>query len=247
MRIARFTLLLAACSGTDTGNPPVIDFRNSACHDQSYDVDKDAILQSLDEGPLVPDEHYKGLTCLVSERRTDALHLFVSNYVAACAEGVNWKPRVEERSDGGLDLILEDDDCQVGRCGSCLYDLDFELPLELASAREVHVYQQGCGSERHEIAATLSKPNGVACDYISTSALVFRARDETGERMLCGTDSSFGELGPCDANLACTQLDTAQPYGRCLRTCTTNTDCDALSQCTTGVCQLKATGLERVP
>ncbi|MET0286476.1 MAG: hypothetical protein ABW352_18485 [Polyangiales bacterium] len=241
MKIARFALLLAACSGTDTGNPPVIDFRNSACHDQSYTGDKDAILQSLDEGPLTPDARYKGATCVVSERREDALHVFVSNYEAACAEGVDWKPRVEERSDGGLDLILEDDACQVGRCGTCLYDLDFELPLALSTAQEVHIYQQGCGDQRHEIAAPL---DGVACDYTSVGALVFRARGETGERMLCG-DGAHGVWGPCDDGLACTEVGTQ--YGRCLRSCTQDADCDALSACDGSVCKLKSTNLVRVP
>lgn len=231
MKIARFALLFAACTGTDSGNPPVIDFRNSACHDQSYQGDKD--LQSL-----APDARYKGLTCVVSERHPDALHLYVSNYAAACAEGVSWAPRIEQRN-GGIDLILEDDTCQVGRCGTCLYDLDFVLP---PASGEVHLYQQGCGNERHEIAAPLE---GTACDYTSMSALVFRAVGDTGERMLCG-DGPYSAKGPCDPGLTCTQVNT-DPYGRCLRSCKSDTDCDTFSTCSDNVCKLNATGLVKVP
>ncbi|MDB4989872.1 MAG: hypothetical protein JWN04_5050, partial [Myxococcaceae bacterium] len=52
--------LLTACNGTETGNPPVIDFGNSGCHDQSYgqslpkSSDQGVISQSLDKPMLTP-------------------------------------------------------------------------------------------------------------------------------------------------------------------------------------------------
>jgi hypothetical protein len=233
---------ITACVGTDTGNPPVIDFRNSACHDQSYTENKDAILQSLDEAPLIPDPKYKGLTCFAFEQDANAIHLLVSNYKSGCESQLGWTPRLEERSDGGLDLILEDRDCATAACGWCLYDLSFDLPLELASDREVHLVQRGCEGAHPELSAqlALTQQSGVACAYTDANALAWRARGGTSERMLCG------ETATCDIGLTCTTVDT-DPRGRCLKTCTTDANCDALSLCTASVCQLKATGLTTTP
>lgn len=239
----RFALLfLAACSGTDTGNPPVIDFRNSACHDQTYSRDKDAILQSLDDGSLVPDPKYKGLTCFAFEQDAHALHLLVSNYKSGCESQLGWTPRLEERADGGLDVILEDRNCVTAACGWCLYDLSFDLPLELAINREVHLLQRGCEGAHPELSAQLAlgQQDGVACDYTDANALAWRGRGGTSERMLCS------ETGTCDSGLTCTTIG-ADTRGRCLRNCDDDTECDTLSQCTAGVCQLSATGLETVP
>jgi hypothetical protein len=254
MRVARFALLsLAACTGTDTGNPPVIDFRNSACHDQSYSTNKDVILQSLEEGTLVPDPRFKGLTCFVSELRADSLHLLVSNYMAACGSEGGWTPRVAERSDGGLDLILEDADCAVAKCGWCLYDLSFDLPREYATARSLHLYQQGCDGDPMEITTqlALTETEAAACAYTSANALMWKGRGDTGERMLCGSWPDGYETGTCDLGLTCSELTSdptwRQGGGRCLRNCATDIDCDGLSVCTSGVCQLKATGVETVP
>lgn len=232
MKITRIALLsLAACSGTDTGNPPVIDFGNSGCHDQSYD--KGLHLSSLEA-------RYKGLTCIAAAHDDGILHVQVSNYDSGCGSDRGWTPRAELRDDGGLDLILEDHDCAQASCGWCLYDLSFTLQLAQAPTGEVRLYQRGCDGSPQEKRAVFAQGADVACAYTNASALLWKGGDEGGERMVCGTYARDPNL-PCQQGLTCTPA--ASDGERCLRTCTSDADCDSLERCDAKVCRLSATGL----
>jgi hypothetical protein len=135
-------------------------------------------------------------------------------------------------------VILEDRDCTTAACGWCLYDLSFDLPLELAADRQVRLLQRGCEGTHTELAAelALTQQAGVACAYTDANALAWRARGGPSERMLCSDNTT------CDPGLTCTTINT-DPRARCLKNCTTAADCDPLTECTANVCQLKATGL----
>jgi hypothetical protein len=243
-----------ACVGTDTGNPPLIDFGKSACHDQSYTADKGVSLQSLDQAELAPDIRFKGLTCIDFERRDAVLHFGISNYVAGCGSDGGWTPHVEVREGGGVDLILDDGNCELLRCGLCLYDLSFDVELlQQVADGEVHLYQRGCDDVRAEIAAplALTRASDVACAYTQSAGLLARGGANAGERMLCGhwNGGDSRAAASCEQGLTCTELDVdtgAAAGGRCLRDCTSDVECDALSRCVTGTCQLSKTGLNHI-
>jgi hypothetical protein len=242
---------LAACTGTDTGNPPVIDFGNSGCHDQRYGQ-SNAALQSLDKA--VPAPLYKGLTCLAWQHvDPQTVRIDLTNYESGCASDQGWQPKAELREGGGLDLILQDKDCSTAGCFWCVYDLSFTVQLDQPPGDgEVRVYQQGCGEDaKREKRATLalaSQSAGAVCNYAHSVALFERSGDAGGKRMPCG--DHLGSQSPiaCLPGNLCVDVGPRPPGDfsggeRCLPVCTTNTDCDTLTSCESGVCKLTTTGL----
>jgi len=252
-------LLLAACTGTasesgtergtETGNPPVIGFGNSGCHDQAYD--KGRVLQSLD--PSTPDPLYKGLTCMTwHSAEANRLQIQLTNYESGCGSDLGgWTPRAELRDDGGLDLVLEDDECATAGCGWCLYDLTFTVAVdEPIPNGEVRIYQRGCGeASKQQKRATLaltSQPSGAVCNYAHLAALTWKNGAPGTERTPCNTTAPQGQQ--CNANLTCTDLGerAAGDFSggeRCLANCTEDSGCDSLSRCEEGVCKLRVGGL----
>ena len=112
---------LAACTGTDTGNPPVIGFGNSGCKKGTSSA-----LQSVDKG--TPDPRYEGLTCLTWQHvDQQTVQIDLTNYEAGCEADKGWRPEAQLRADGGLDIVLRDDDCSQAKCGWCIYDLSFTV------------------------------------------------------------------------------------------------------------------------
>jgi len=242
---------LAACTGTDTGNPPVIDFGNSGCHDQRYAAA--SALESLDKS--VPDPLYKGLTCLTWQQvdpRTVRIDL--TNYESGCESDRGWTPRAEQRPDGGLDIVLEDNNCIAAACGWCVYDLSFTVQLdEPVTDGEVRVYQRGCekadASQKAATLALASQPSGAVCDYANRHALNWRGADPGGPKMPCFTAPTPGQQAiTCQPGLVCTDVDqtassSANGGELCLSVCTSNADCDGLTSCESGVCKLRERGL----
>lgn len=235
----------SACAGTETGNPPVIGFTNSGCHDQAYDK---GITQSLE--PMTPNPLYKGLTCFHWQRgEDDTVRIDLSNYESACGSDMGWKPQLERRDDGGLDLILQDDSCAAYRCGWCLYDLSFTIELERPIDGEVRLYQRGCAEQdAHLKRATLplaTQASGTVCNYTHAVALEMKNGAPGTDRTPCGPTS---RTPTCDADLVCTDLGS-RPTGdfsggaRCLASCTADTACDALTSCQDGVCRLREIGV----
>jgi hypothetical protein len=240
---------LAACNGTETGNPPVIDFGNSGCRTKLYDVDKGIYPQSLDVGD---DPLHEGLTCITFERSTALDYRFqVTNYESGCGADEGWKPAVELREDG-VDLILQDSDCITASCLWCVYDLSFTVQFDQPPADgTVHLYQRGCSDEQRRPKSAFlpvrSQNSGAACNYQHSVALRERNLDVGGPRTMCEVVEGFG-VPECRAGLSCHDLGDRAPGDfsggqRCLATCQADRDCDSLSQCMDGVCQLEATGL----
>jgi hypothetical protein len=244
---------LAACTGTDTGNPPVtgnppgVGFASSGCKKASLGA-----LQSVDKAN--PDPRYEGLTCLAFQHLDDnTIRIDLTNYESGCESDKGWTPRAQQRADGGLDIILQDADCSQAKCGFCLYDLAFTVPLELGiEDGEVHVYQQGCdGVEPHEKWATLavsSQNSGAACNYANRNALSWQGAGTAGsKRMPCSTSASSSPVpSVCQSGLVCSDLGESVPVEaanggtRCLPSCRADADCDELTSCQEGECKLKA-------
>lgn len=241
---------LAACTGTDTGNPPVIDFGNSGCKKGTSSA-----LQSVDKG--TPDPRYEGLTCLTWQHVDEqTVQIDLTNYEAGCEADKGWKPQAEVRADGGLDIVLRDEDCSQAKCGWCIYDLSFTVHVDKPlSDGEVHVYQAGCGGvspyEKRATLALASSPSGAVCNYTNRNALSWPGGGAGGgKRMPCTTATTSGPgSASCQAGLVCTDLGESTPVEaanagtRCLLSCTADADCDELTSCQEGVCKLKVRGL----
>jgi hypothetical protein len=243
---------LVACTGTDTGNPPVIDFGNSGCHDQTYAAA--SALQSLDKS--VPDPLYKGLTCLTWQHvDPQTLRIDLTNYESGCGTDDGWTPLAKLREDGGLDLVLQDDDCSQAGCGWCIYDLSFTVQLDRPLRDgDVRVYQQGCGDEaarpKQATLALSSLASGAVCNYSNGNALFWRGHDEGGSRMPCLTNPDAQQTRiDCQPGLVCTDLGESNPIEaanagtRCLPSCNSDADCGELTSCQQGVCKLTTRGL----
>jgi len=241
---------LASCTGTDTGNPPVIDFGNSGCKKSTSSA-----LQSVDKA--MPDPRYEGLTCLAWQHVDEqTVKIDLTNYEAGCEADKGWKPQAVVRDDGGLDIILQDDDCSQAKCGWCIYDLSFTVHVDKPLADgEVRVYEAGCKEGApHVKRATLalsSSSSGAVCNYANRNALFWTARGEVGgRRMPCTTETMAGqEAMSCDQGLVCSDLGESVPVeaanagARCLLSCTVDADCEELTSCQDGVCKLKVRGL----
>jgi hypothetical protein len=228
-------LALASCVGTDSGNPPVLDSGSSGCHDQSYRINK------ADMASYTPDSRFRGLNCIVWERAEGELRLSATNIDAACGSEDGWRPYVARRGDGGLDLVVHDDECATAGCDSgCLYDVTVTIPYERDLADSlVRAYKNGCddvdsqGFEMLQGSVAFSQTSGAICRYASYSKVAISG--STGqERGACDQD------GACDPGNTCVNLG---PNTLCLRACQSDADCDALSRCDGTACQLSATGL----
>lgn len=258
MRGMRTSLLLMlsavapTCTGTDTGNPPVIDFGNSECGERYAQHTKGIDLRA-GGASVAMDPLYDGLTCLAFQRVDDAsVRIDVTNYITGCGAERGWKPRVELTPEGTLDLILQDSDCAVAACGSCVYDLSFTVGAEaLTEDREVRLYERGCvGLGLLKLRASLplaSRQSGAACKYTSFGGLLRLGHANTCSlRMPCAALDAEEPVPTCQGGLVKADigpLQSEQPDERCLEPCTSDTDCDALSRCESGICHLSATGL----
>jgi len=243
---------IGGCTGTDTGNPPVIGFHSSGCKSKQT---SGLVLQSLDEPMKGAEPLYTGLTCFVWERLDeDTLRIDLTNYESGCGAEQGWQPRAELAKDGSLELILQDSHCANASCGWCIYDLSFTVELEEAVRDgEVRLFQRGCDDAlRHEKRAFLrlaSQPSGAACTYAHYYALQDSpAQAPDHARGLCGPTEAGEPNRSCSEGLRCTDLSKSAPtdhHGgpRCLSECQVDADCDALSRCEGAVCMLSATGL----
>jgi hypothetical protein len=237
-----------ACVGTETGNPPVIDFGNSGCHDATVN-------KGIDPQSSVPvaDPRFAGLTCMIWDKPAEErLNVRMTNYVAGCHADDGWHPRTKLHDDGRLDLVLQDEDCSIASCGACLYDVAFSIELaETDMDREVRLLQSGCPENTPHVSeaslALSSAAQGYACEYTPVGALLWRSgvTQPAQEHMPCGVNGAGTQSVTCDAGLVCTVVGA---YGtgedrRCLRSCQTDADCDAVDRCIDAVCKLGATGL----
>ncbi len=249
MRIAGFALALTACVGTDTGNPPVIDFGHSGCHSDA--TDKGMHTGALDQAG--PDPLYNGLTCMVWQRpQADTLQVKLINYEAGCHSDSGWEPRTQLDANGELALILHDSDCASASCGWCQYDVSFSVRIPSSmSDGVVHVYKEGCGDERRAIRSawlplsSSAEHAGTACDYALRYAVEDQNYGYDLPRTICNTKGERQPVSGCATGKTCTDLTPGLSYPdeRCLAQCTSNSDCDSLSSCLDGVCKLSASGL----
>lgn len=231
--VAAFSLVSCA-GGTETDNPAVSlkDFSSSSCKNRDPDGGQQGL--RLETSPA-------GLQCVTWTADSDALRVQLLNFPEPCGDRYLG---VANLAGDALQLSVHKDSCQVLRCGTCVFDFDFEvsgvdqsraLPLQLGSAV--------CETEPTTFGDALTlpldeQPSGAVCRYLSRSA----AEQYGRERGACGTanmpcgDCQSADRTSCEAGTICTEV--AEGDARCLTSCESDDDCvSGVSACSDGFCR----------
>lgn len=242
-------LLLISCTGTDSGNPPVVidDFGNSECKIMRDGATAPARSPLFSRAALPSNDALSGLYC-VRYRRGEGtkLRLEYINFGASCHADGGWFAGVEEAEGADLAVSLTCTGPTAG-CGSCIYDLRYELDVaDLASARTISLMRHECwgGEDVRTDALTFADGDeGLSCHYTFVHAERWVAESENTSGRLrrpCRDSSSRREetLPSCDGELVCTEVADGDP--RCLAPCAQDTDCEltGVEACVDGLCRL---------
>jgi hypothetical protein len=185
----------------------------------------------------------EGLTCVEWSRDdSGALDLKLHNFGEPCGE--TYLGRAGIAGDGALELSVYKDTCAVAKCGSCVFDFDFELQnIDDAAPLKLRIGSSACESQpalyEDELELPLDREGaGIVCRRMERGALEWYARGRSscgGANMPCAPCDSAGAT-TCAEGLLCTELGPSD--SRCLVSCETSADCPAgLTTCTDGVCQ----------
>ncbi|HVJ19816.1 MAG TPA: hypothetical protein VM686_30580, partial [Polyangiaceae bacterium] len=234
--------LWAGCNGTETDNPietdsgPLVHFEGSGC--------KTAMPEDPGQQPLLVSSDADGLQCFSWERGDDdSLVIRLLNFDSGC--GVTWEEgEATLADDGALELVALNPSCLIAACGSCLYDLDFELTgVSWSEPLPVRVALKTCPKDETEFDAEVVLPiddtaSGNLCRPIPGGPLFWYAMKagRAGEvNMPCNTDGMAGEP-LCEEGTTCVELGTDDT--RCLETCSADADCtSSLMTCQDGACR----------
>lgn len=234
-----------SCTGTETDNP-VIDFERSACKSEGSALRLPGVMAA--RAPLTLDAaDYEGLYCFAWESGTNGrLRIDVFNMVGGCH--IDWELADARFDEKGLRLRVQNDECAIAGCGSCAYDLSFDMegidrdaPLPLA------LQQLDCDGEPTRDATVLTLPvdersEGVLCRESWTRF--------TGE---CGGAHSppcadqrpatrcADEGASCDDGFVC-DAGSDESSDLCLTACESDADCPLpVEACVDGACRLRGT------
>lgn len=233
--ISTLLLLLAGCSatgGTETDNPagPLKDFSSSGCKSRD-EVSSSALTLASD---------LAGLSCVEWETQAPGLlQVKLHNFAEGCAE--QYLGKGEIATDGALELSVYSTSCTALRCGSCLYDFEYELsgvatdaPLDLRLGSAL------CASQAATFDLSLTLPldeqaSGVVCRPAPQLVLQQYAANYGScgaPNMPCGDCAS--DATTCGDGSMCTEV--ASGDSRCLSSCESDDDCIANLTCEAGVC-----------
>jgi hypothetical protein len=194
---------------------------------------------------------YNGLNCFAWEQEpAGALRIEFYNLRDGCS--VTWEGSAV-RTDSKLELTAKNADCIVAACGSCEYDVAFELeptatgePLE-PEPLAVELYVDDCQSRTLSAGASLpvhERSSGIVCreaahisGYFGCGGAHLRpCRNELG-----GVATSCDEPGAtCNQGLVCEPR--ADERLVCVATCSADSDCLAeVEHCEAGRCRLRET------
>ncbi len=253
--IGGMSLVGAGCDSADSSGgdkdktSSAIDFAASPCKDGTTGDDAVPELYSL--YTMSDSRALEGLNCVSWKHDgVDKLSADLLNFTSACIMG--WKGEVARPGPNQVDLIVENSDCDIGACGSCIYDWSFDLEgipkgEDLALTVSVWVYpREGCdwdvdpADELEEYHLDISKDtlaSGMVCRYVRPMELEWLQK--IGGPYLYCTDT-------CDEGLECAPHPDADNYPEstiCLIPCSegdTDQPCPDpdLTSCIDGYCQL---------
>jgi hypothetical protein len=234
-----------SCTGTETDNP-VADFDRSACKSGGSALRLPGVMATR-AALTVDSADYEGLYCFAWKASDDGrMRLDVFNMVGGCH--IDWELADARYDAKGLRLRVQNDECAVAGCGSCAYDLSFDLTgIDRDAPLPMSLSQLNCDDELTRDATTLILPidergEGVIC------------REGGGNRFVieCGVAHSTpcAEQGPgrcadegatCGDGLVCDpRTDASQDL--CLTGCESDDDCPLpVEACVAGACRLRET------
>jgi hypothetical protein len=237
--IGAFLLTVVSCAGgTETDNPATLkDFSASACKSRAPEPGQQALVRAADAD---------GLQCVEWSRdASGSLTVRLLNFPEPCGDTYLGSSNVTK--DGELELSVYKDGCQVFRCGTCVFDFDFELsgidtgkPLALRTGSAICKSEPVTWDDKLTLAVD-QQASGVMCRYLGRSAVeqYGRGRGTCGERnMPCGDCGGLDAL-TCADGLTCSAVGDND--SRCLAACSTDDDCaGGLMTCQDGLCQSQA-------
>lgn len=237
----------------DAGAPPQTshaDFQSSACK-KSLDAKSSLARRYL--GVIDDQKGLDGLRCIAWRRiGADELKLDLYNFDSAC--GTTWVGDAALRSDGTLELGIDNPSCSIALCGKCLYDWSFDVHATIPAAQmlPVTITVNTCKGQQTpvQLVTTIgAEESGMRCSFADYGGLLWQASaTQTCGALsmpcqgssLCGS-GSVTSTGTCNDGLVCDSSDAVNEP-RCLVPCTTSDDCpraDAWS-CQSGLCRPNA-------
>ncbi|MGC4089268.1 MAG: hypothetical protein QM756_15555 [Polyangiaceae bacterium] len=225
--------VLACAGGTETDNPDTVQkFVAGQCK------------TSAGAQALLTDSDTQGLQCVEwSTLASGNLSLRLLNFPEPCGE--KYLGQASLTADGSLDAWVYKDTCQVYRCGTCVFDFEYELKgIDTAQPLPLRIGSAVCAEQTATFADNLTlpldtQPRGALCRPLEASALHQWGlmRGLCSQRnMPCGTCNGT-DVSSCAEGLVCTQL--AASDARCLAPCTLPEDCPDTAQCQDSVCRAK--------
>ncbi|MGC4066874.1 MAG: hypothetical protein QM784_20005 [Polyangiaceae bacterium] len=244
-------LVVWACEGTETQNPGALSatFSDSGCKKENG-LDGSA----TGSGQALVSADYSvataGYDCVAWEV-TSARRLKIAFYNQRGACGAEWTGKAATPENGELRLTIENPECKIAKCGSCLFDWSFELD-EIDTTRDLDVTRsvEACpgtiDSEVATFALPLSSANrGIRCTYADHAALLAQATQLGtcgAQGMPCNSECSGSDAAApeCAGELTCVEASAATRI--CAKPCQSDLDCDALgvSVCSDGICRPKS-------
>jgi hypothetical protein len=242
-------ILVTACSGTDTGNPPLA-FDSSPC--KSAALSQALMTKGIEPSAPIRDPEHDGFICTLWERLDDdTLRIEFTNLTSGCGADQGWEPRIKEGGAGKLDIYLDHTDCVFASCGYCVYDVSFEVRVPTQTTElAVQLFGDGCdGPAPLRRSATLpltAQRSGALCTGYRPPTFAeagISCRPTSSSRWgYCSPDMQVAPCSslraPCEDGLECTSVGDAGAI--CLPTCTSDADCKDAgpTHCEDGVCKL---------
>jgi hypothetical protein len=237
-----------SCIGTETDNP-VAGFEPTACKREGGSGLRLPGVMSTSEALTLDSRDYDGLYCFAWEARASGrMHLSVFNMTGGCH--IDWELGPSRIDANGLRLRVRNDECAVAACGTCAYDLSFEVEdVDATAPLPLSLTQLDCDDEPTRDATTLTLPidersEGVLCREGSLTSLDIACGGPhfppcaagSGSLNRCTDDgANCGDGGVCDPR-------PDAPFDMCLRQCEADADCPLpVETCVAGGCRLRET------
>ena len=236
-----------SCTGTETDNP-VIDFERSGCNGDGGSALRLPGVMATRAALAVGSSDYAGLYCFAWEANGEGrLRVDVFNMVGGCH--IDWELAESRLDGGGLTLRVRNGECAVAGCGSCIYDLSFEVQgIDASAPLPLSLEQLDCDEEPSRDATTLMLPiderrEGVLCReggwpafQIDCDRPHFPPCAQRSRTMRCANEGAA-----CGGSSVCTARPD-EAYDLCLTACESDDDCSLpVEACTAGACRLRET------
>lgn len=232
------TLSMCTTEGTETDNP-VLDFDATECKSHSTALTL-ATVARTSAALAVDPSNYDGLYCYAWEAHDDgSLTIDVLNYLSGCS--IVWQLGESRVSGDQVDLGISISRCAIAGCGSCVYDLTFELEaIDLDAPADVQLRRLGCDGSEDELEPRVTLPIDA-----SASGIRCRPLPSYGFEEKCGgvhePPCTGGCESGCDDGLACAH-DEILDHDSCFAACEADADCPLdIESCRDGACRLRDT------